>query len=117
MTPSAPELPADFILVLVTVPNTEVAGSLATTLVTEKLVACVNIVPGLRSIYAWQDKVCDESEMLCLMKTRRELFPALRDQVTSLHPYQVPEIVAIALTEASPPYLAWLGSVTPRPSR
>jgi periplasmic divalent cation tolerance protein len=116
MTSSDADQPADFILVFVTVPSADVAGSLATTLVTEGLVACINIVPGLRSIYAWQGKVCDDTEVLCLMKTRRTLFSAVRDRVTSLHPYQVPEIVAVSLAEANAPYLAWLVGETAQPA-
>jgi periplasmic divalent cation tolerance protein len=92
-----------------------VAADLAKTLVTEKLVACVNILPGLRSIYMWQGKVCDEEEVLCVLKTRRELFSALRDRVTALHPYQVPEIIALPLVDANAPYLAWLRDETCAP--
>jgi periplasmic divalent cation tolerance protein len=83
--------------------------------VTEKLVACVNILPGLRSIYMWEGKVCDEEEVLCVLKTRRELFSALRDRVTALHPYQVPEIIALPLVDGSAPYLAWLRDETRAP--
>ena len=107
--------PADFIIVFVTAPSAQVAADLAKALVTEKLVACVNILPGLRSIYTWEGKVCDEEEVLCVLKTRRELFPTLRDRVTALHPYQVPEIIALPLVEGSAPYLAWLRDETRTP--
>ena len=117
MPPSFPESPqpSDFIVVFVTAPSSEVAANLAKTLVTEKLVACVNSLPGLRSIYMWEDKVCDEEEVLCVLKTRRELFPALRDRVTALHPFQVPEIIALPLVDGSAPYLAWLRDETRAP--
>jgi len=108
----APPSPADFVVVLVTVPDEEVASRIANALVTEKLAACVNVVPGLRSIYAWEGKLCDESELLCLLKTRRELFSALRDRVLSLHPYEVPEIVALPMLHGSESYLAWLRDST-----
>jgi periplasmic divalent cation tolerance protein len=98
----------DFVIVLVTVPDDEVANRLAHTLVTEKLAACVNVLPGVRSVYAWEGEICNEGELLCLLKTRRELFPAVRDRVLSLHPYQVPEIVALPLVEGDDAYLAWL---------
>ena len=104
--------PDDFIVVLVTVPDQDLAVALARTLVEEKLIACVNILPGVRSIYAWQGKVCDDSELLCVLKTRRALFEAVRARVTALHPYQVPEIVALPLVEGNPPYLAWLEKET-----
>jgi periplasmic divalent cation tolerance protein len=102
----------DFVVVLVTVPNSEVAGTIARTLVEEKLVACVNVVPAVRSIYAWKGKICDESELLCLLKTRRTLFPAVRERVAALHPYQIPEIVALPVAEGNAPYLAWLARET-----
>lgn len=105
--------PADaFVVVLVTVPDETLAGTLAKTLVEEKLVACVNIVPGVRSVYAWQGKVCDDRELLCILKTRRALFPALRDRVVALHPYQVPEVVALPLLAGHQPYLDWLRQET-----
>ena len=117
MTPVPPDAPqpADFIVVFVTVPNAELASSLANTLVTEKLVACVNILPGVRSIYAWEGKVCDEPELMCVLKTRRALFPAMRERVTALHPYHVPEIIALPLVDGNVPYLAWLRDETREP--
>jgi periplasmic divalent cation tolerance protein len=75
----------------------------------------VNILPGLRSIYAWEGKVCDEGEVLCVIKTRRALFAAVRERVVSLHPYEVPEIIALPLVEGSAPYLAWLRDETRAP--
>jgi periplasmic divalent cation tolerance protein len=114
MSPAQPASPPpdDFVIVLVTTPNAEVAANLAKTLVIEKLVACVSILPGLRSIYTWEGKVCDEEEVLCVGKTRRTLFAPLRDRVVALHPYQVPEIIALPLVEGSSPYLAWLRDET-----
>jgi len=112
--PQSPK-PSDFVVVFVTAPSAEVASNLARALVTEKLVACVNILPGLRSIYTWEGKVCDEEEVLCVLKTRHELFPLLRDRVTALHPYQVPEIIALPLVDGSAPYLAWLRDETCAP--
>ena len=105
---NAERRPADFVVVLVTAPEGEVASRIANTLVAESLVACVNILPGLRSIYRWEGKVCDESEVLCFMKTRLELFPRLRERIAELHPYQVPEIIALPLAAGSAPYLNWV---------
>ena len=100
--------PADFVVAFMTVPDADVAGRIASTLVDERLVACVNILPGLRSLYRWEGKLCDEGEVLCLMKTRLDLFPALRDRIAALHPYQVPEIIALPLAAGSAPYLDWV---------
>jgi periplasmic divalent cation tolerance protein len=115
LAPADTAQPGDFVVVFVTAPSAEVAANLAKALVAEKIVACVNIVPGLRSIYAWEGKVCDESEVLCVLKTRRSLFWAIRERITALHPYQVPEIIAVPLVEGSTPYLAWLRSETREP--
>jgi periplasmic divalent cation tolerance protein len=105
--PAAP-CPADFVVVLMTAPDADVASRIASTLVDERLVACVNLLPALRSIYRWEGKRCDEAEVLCLMKTRLDRFPALRDRIATLHPYQVPEIIALPLAAASAPYLDWI---------
>jgi len=117
MTPAPrdPPLPGDFVVGFVTAPSAEVAANLAKTLVAEKLVACVNILPGVRSIYIWEGKVCDEEEVLCVLKTRRTLFAAVREHVTALHPYQIPEIIALPLVDGSMPYLAWLRDETREP--
>ena len=97
----------DYIVVYVTAPQDE-AVDLAKTLVEERLVACVNIVPGLRSIYWWQGKVEDEPEVLCIMKTRSKLFESLRDRVRELHSYEVEEIIALPIVAGNPPYLDWI---------
>jgi periplasmic divalent cation tolerance protein len=109
-------LPEDFIVVFVTVPSQDVATALAHTLVGEKLVACVSILPSVRSIYAWQGRICDDVELLCVLKTRRALFPLLRRRVLALHPYEIPEIIAIPLTLGHERYLAWLQDETQVPA-
>jgi periplasmic divalent cation tolerance protein len=107
--------PADFVVVLVTMPDAEVAARVGRTLVEEQLAACVNVIPGLRSIYEYGGKLCDDAEVLCLFKTRRALYPALRDRLAGLHPYEVPEIIAVPLCEGNAPYLAWLAAGTRAP--
>lgn len=107
-TPSAEE----FIVVFVTVPDPKIAGQLAHALVQERLAACVNVFPAVRSVYAWKGEICNEGELLCLIKTRRVLFAELRERVLDLHPYEVPEIIALPLVEGSDTYLAWLREST-----
>ena len=97
----------DYIVVYVTAPQDE-AVDLAKTLVEERLVACVNLVPGLRSIYWWRGKVEDEPEVLCIMKTRSNLFESLRDRVRELHSYEVEEIIALPILAGNLPYLDWI---------
>ncbi len=108
---------SEILVVLMTAPDAEVARKIGRALVEERLAACVNIVPGVRSIYAWQGKVNDDAEVLCLMKTRRTLYPALRDRVMALHPYQVPEIIALPVAEGNAAYLAWVLGATKPPGR
>jgi len=96
----------------ITAPDVEVAARLGRALVEEGLAACVNIVPGVRSIYKWQGKICDDSEVLCLCKTRPALFDRVRARVSELHPYEVPEILAFAVVDGSPAYLDWLRAST-----
>jgi periplasmic divalent cation tolerance protein len=101
----------DYIVVFVTAPENE-AVDLARTLVEERLVACVNIVPGLRSLYWWQGTVEDEPEVLCIMKTQSRLFEPLQDRVRQLHSYEVEEIIALPILAGNPPYMDWIREST-----
>jgi periplasmic divalent cation tolerance protein len=95
----------DAMLVLTTLPNADAAEELAKSCVTEKLAACANLFPALRSIYNWQAKVQDENEVLILFKTRQEHFERLKSRILELHPYEVPEVLAIPVEQAYQPYL------------
>lgn len=103
-----PPRPNDALVVLVTTPTAEKAAELARALVEERLAACGNVLPGVRSIYRWEEAVHDEAEALLVLKTRRERFEALRDRVLALHPYQLPEVLALPVEAGSPGYLAWI---------
>lgn len=98
----------DALLVLTTLPNSDVAADLGKTVVNERLAACASLVPALRSIYKWQGGIQDENEVLVLFKTRQTLFEALKQRILELHPYEVPEILAIPVEQAHQPYLDWL---------
>ena len=98
----------DALLVLVTVPNEETATKLAEALVGEQLAACVNVLDGVRSIYRWKGAVERDDELLCICKTTRDGFEKLRARVVELHPYEVPEVVALPIEAAHAPYLAWI---------
>lgn len=104
----------DVILVLVTAPSSDKAAELARALVEEQLAACGNIVPGVRSIYRWEGEVHDEQEVLLILKTKDALFEALRARVVELHPYQVPEVLRLDITDGHGPYLAWVRDSTRR---
>jgi periplasmic divalent cation tolerance protein len=98
----------DALVVLCTAPDPDRAGALARTLVEERLAACVNIIGPVRSIYSWQGQLCDEAEVLCVIKTDGEHFEALRTRLVALHPYEVPEVIALPVEKGHPPYLEWL---------
>lgn len=100
--------PNDALVVLVTVPNAETADNLAEALVGERLAACVNVVGGVRSIYRWKGAVERDQELLCLCKTTRAGFERLRARVVELHPYELPEVVALPVEVAHAPYLEWI---------
>ena len=98
-----------FRLVLVTAGSEEEAAKIARTLVEERLAACANIVPQIRSIYRWEGKVEDGAEALLLIKTSETSLSALENRVRELHSYDVPEVIALKLDQGSAPYLDWLG--------
>jgi periplasmic divalent cation tolerance protein len=102
----------DALVVLVTTPSAERAAEIARAVVEERLAACGNVVPGLRSIYRWEGKVQDDAEALLVLKTTRARFDALRDRVLALHPYEVPEVIALPIEAGSARYLAWIADET-----
>ena len=104
----------DVLVVFVTVGNGDEAASIARTLVEEKLVACVNIIPQIRSLYWWKGEVCDDQEVLLLMKTPNGTFDALQQRIRQLHSYEVPEIIAVAVKRGLPEYLQWVLQSTSR---
>jgi periplasmic divalent cation tolerance protein len=97
-------------VVLVTAPDAEVGARIGRTLVEEGLAACANLVPGVRSIYRWEGAVHDDAEVLLILKTRAALSAALAARVRALHPYQLPEVLALAVAGGSEPYLDWVRS-------
>ena len=91
-----------------TVGSGEDAERIARTLVERRLAACVNLVPGLVSIYRWKGAVERDEERLLIIKTRAERLEGLRAALLELHPYELPELVALPIEGGHPPYLAWL---------
>jgi periplasmic divalent cation tolerance protein len=95
-------------VVLVTAPDLAAAGDIGRRLVEEGLAACVNVVPGVRSIYRWQGELHDDPEVMLIVKTRAALLDAVAARVRALHPYELPEVVALPVAAGSEPYLAWV---------
>jgi periplasmic divalent cation tolerance protein len=98
----------EFIVIYVTVGGTEEAGRIARVLVEERLAACVNQVPAVRSTYRWQGQVEQSNEELLIIKTRRDLLASVEKRVRELHSYDLPELIALPIIEGSLEYLQWL---------
>ena len=98
----------DKIVVFSTCDSEEQAGRIARELVEQKLAACVNILPGARSIYRWKGQVEDSSEWLLIIKSRRDLMDKLRAAIGKIHTYEVPELLAVPVVDGSETYLEWL---------
>lgn len=98
----------DKIVVLSTCASAEEAQRLARALVEKRLAACVNVLPGVRSVYRWQDAIEDQEELLLVIKTNRTLLEELRDEIERLHSYEVPEVIALPIVDGSERYLAWM---------
>ena len=95
------------VVVLCTVPDDATAERLAKGLVEERLAACVNAIPGVKSFYRWQGKFESDTEVQLVIKTRADRFDALAAWISENHPYEVPEIVAIPADRVSEGYFAW----------
>jgi periplasmic divalent cation tolerance protein len=104
----------DHVVALCTVPSDEDGARIASALVEARLAACVSLVPGLRSIYVWDGEVCDDAETLLLAKTRAERFEELSRRIVELHPYDVPEVIALPVSDGHGPYLSLIDEVVAR---
>lgn len=104
----------DSLLVFSTFPTADKAREVGRLLVGERLAACVNVLPGATSIYVWQGEHQESEEALAMIKTRREHYEALEKRLCALHPYEVPEIVAVEISSGLPAYLQWIAARTDR---
>lgn len=95
-------------LVFMTAPQAGTASEIVRTLVEERIIACGNIMPSVTSIYRWQDAIEQTAEVMVVMKTMAEQLERLEQRVAELHPYEVPELLAIRVSEGNQPYLAWV---------
>ena|SRR5215207_4521709 len=105
-------MPDEYVIVLSTLPADADPARLAATLVEERLAACVNVTAAMTSVYRWADGVEQETEHQLVMKTTRERLPALWERLRDLHPYDVPEFVAIPIVDGNDAYLKWIGDST-----
>jgi periplasmic divalent cation tolerance protein len=99
-------------IVFMTAASQDEAERIANHLVENRLAACVNIISSIKSIYWWEGKICDESEVFFIAKTTARLYPELEEAVKMLHSYKVPEVIFIPIQEGSKSYLDWIREVT-----
>ena len=97
-----------FRLVFCTFPDAASARQIGTALIEKQLAACVNLIPGVESIYRWQGKVENSAEVLAIFKTSAEVFPAFEQELAEFHPYDVPEIIALEPAAVAENYANWL---------
>nr|4E98_A Chain A, CutA1 divalent ion tolerance protein [Cryptosporidium parvum Iowa II]4E98_B Chain B, CutA1 divalent ion tolerance protein [Cryptosporidium parvum Iowa II]4E98_C Chain C, CutA1 divalent ion tolerance protein [Cryptosporidium parvum Iowa II] len=102
------KIESNIILIYISAPNQDEATSIAKTLVDEELCACVSIIPSVRSIYKFKGQVHDENEVMLLVKTTSQLFTTLKEKVTEIHSYELPEIIATKVVYGNENYINWV---------
>lgn len=100
------------LLVVTNLPDRDSAMELARSVISKRLAACVNVLNGCSSVYRWQDQIQTDSEVPVLIKTCAGRFAALRDAILAVHPYDLPEIIAVPIEQGHEPYLEWVRSET-----
>jgi len=105
------------LLIITTAPDDEIAEKIAHALVSPGLAACVNILPGMRSIYKWRGELQRGDEQLLLIKAQQSAYAAIEKEIEALHPYELPEIIAVSIEAGLPAYLDWIGGRMPTESR
>jgi len=105
------------LLIITTAPDDVTAERIASALVEAELAACVNILPGMRSIYRWREKMQAGQEQLLLIKARASGYAAIEKEIEALHPYELPEIIALSIDAGLPAYLDWIAGQMPGESQ
>ena len=105
------KLTSGIVICWITAPTNSVAESLAKSLVQERLVACVNIIPKIRSVYSWEGKVCTDDEVLLMAKTKSTQIENISVHLKQNHPYEVPELISTRIESGLPAYFEWVNSV------
>ena len=102
----------DVLVVFCTFSDADTAAKVGGALVKDRLAACVNVLPQLRSIYEWEGEICDDPEALAVIKTTRDRFESLQSRLAELHPYDCPEILGLPVEQGHADYLQWVAEVT-----
>ncbi len=105
-------MPNDTLLLLCTCPDLKCAEAIAGHLLERRLAACVSVVAGVTSLYRWQGRIERSNEVQLLIKSRRQHYPALEQAICDLHPYELPEILAVSVEQGLPGYLDWIRECT-----
>lgn len=113
MATSASYVPGTHSMAFVTAPSQEVAKRIAGGIVKNKLAACVNIIPGIVSVYEWKEEINEDPEVLMMIKTRTSRLEELTKYVRENHPYDVCEVISSKIDQGNQPYLDWLGEIVP----
>ena len=100
------------VVIYCTVPTKQDAKSIAKILLTQRLAACINIIDKVQSIFSWHDEICEEKELLMMIKTKSTLFDRVKQAIKLTHPYNIPEIIAIPIEQADSEYLEWINTET-----
>jgi len=103
---------SEFIQITTTTDSKELAKKIAGALVEQKIAACAQVSGPITSVYEWKEKIENTREWMCVIKTRKNLYKSIEDTIKKLHPYEVPEIIAVPILEGSPAYLDWINEVT-----
>lgn len=98
----------EFIVIYCTVPNKKEGKEIAKRLIEYKLVACVNIIDKIESVFSWDGELCEEKEALMIIKTRKDHFTKINHAIQKLHSYNVPEVIAMPIVQADETYLKWI---------
>ncbi|XP_041455762.1 protein CutA homolog [Lytechinus variegatus] len=110
---SSTEIASKLTAAFVTVPDKEVGEKLASDIVKQKLAACVNMIPGLTSVYEWDGKIEKDQEVLLMIKTRRSKIDELSEYMRKNHPYDVAEVISLPIENGNLPYLQWVTKSVP----
>lgn len=102
----------DIIVIYCTVPKKKLANDIAKVLMKHKLVACVSMIDNVKSVFSWDGKICEEKEVLMMIKTRRANYGKVKLVIEDMHSYKVPEIIALPIVDCSEDYLKWLVNET-----
>ena len=102
----------DYVIILCTTPGKEPAKKIAESLVNKKLAACVSMIEGVTSVYEWEGKICEDTECQMIIKSRNGVFQKIKEEITSMHPFEVPEIVSLNVNDGLDSYLKWISENT-----